>query len=104
MYNNPFFVPIVKNVTIQPKTQSSVDADFLGSAGFISVTIIPWGDIFVDDVNRGTTPISEPIIVSSGVRKLTIHNPKFEDFEQKVIVNPGDTLKLNFNFLARIKK
>ena len=104
MYNNPFFVPIVKNVIVLPNAQSSVTADFLSGAGYIEVTVNPWGEIFVDDQKRGTTPIGQPIIVSSGIRKLRIHNPKFKDIEQNIAVKRGDTLKLDFNFLSEVGK
>ncbi|MGO9481129.1 MAG: protein kinase domain-containing protein [Candidatus Kryptoniota bacterium] len=104
MCNNPYFVPIVRDVIVQPKAQSSVNADFLSSAGYISITVNPWGEIFIDDLDRGITPISQPIVVSSGVRKLRIHNPKFKDIEQKVVVNPVDTLKLEFDLLTGIEK
>jgi serine/threonine protein kinase len=98
-FNNPFFVPIEKNVIVQPKAESSVAADFLKSSGYILVTVNPWGEIYVDDVDRGMTPISKPIIVSAGIRKVRVRNPKFKEIEQNVVVNPGDTVKVDFDFL-----
>ena len=66
-FTNPFFVPIIKEVEVQPKNLSTVEADFFKNAGYVLITVIPWGDIFVDDLKRDTTPLSKPIIVSAGV-------------------------------------
>jgi serine/threonine protein kinase len=100
-FTNPFFVPIVKEVEVQPKNLTSVEADFLKDAGYIFVTVLPWGDVYVDDLRRDQTPLSKPIPVSAGVRKLRIQNPSFRDIMEDVKVVPGDTLKLNFTFQAR---
>lgn len=100
-FTNPIFVPIVKEVEVEPKNLSTVDADFLKDAGYVFVTVGPWGDIYIDDLKRDTTPLSKPIIVSAGVRKLRIHNPAFQDIIKNLKVVPGDTLRLNFNFQAK---
>lgn len=100
-FTNPFFVPIIRGVEVQPKNLSSVEADFLKDAGYIFVTVLPWGNVYVDDLRRDQTPLSKPIPVSAGVRRLRIQNPSFRDIMENVKVIPGDTLKLNFNFQAR---
>ncbi len=100
-FTNPFFVPIIKEVEVQPKNLSTVEADFFKNAGYVLITVIPWGDIFVDDLKRDTTPLSKPIIVSAGARRLRIHNPSFQDIFQTLNVIPGDTLRLNFNFQVK---
>jgi len=102
-FNNPIFVPIVKEVDVRPKNLSTIEADFLKNAGYVFVTVTPWGDIYVDDLKRDTTPLSKPVIVSAGVRKLRIHNPSFQDIIQNLKINPGDTLRLNFNFQMNSK-
>jgi len=100
-FSNPIFVPIVKDVDVQTKNLSTVEADFLKNAGYVFITVVPWGDIYVDDLKRDTTPLSKPIIVSAGVRRLRIHNPSFQDIIQNLKVIPGDTMRLNFNFQMR---
>jgi len=97
-FSNPIFVPIVKEIEVQPKNLSTVDADFLKNAGYVFITVMPWGDVYVDDLKRDTTPLSKPIIVSAGVRRLRIHNPAFQDIIRNVTVVAGDTMKLSFNF------
>lgn len=100
-FTNPFFVPIVKEVEVQPKNLSTVEANFFKNAGYVFVTVVPWGDIYIDELKRDTTPLSKPIILSGGIRRLRIHNPAFQDITKNLKVVPGDTLRLNFNFLVK---
>ncbi|MCL5268317.1 MAG: protein kinase [Bacteroidetes bacterium] len=98
-FNNPDFVPIVKEVRVRSRVLANVDADFLGDAGYIFVHVDPWGHVYVDDQLRETTPSTKPIIVSAGTRHLRIENPAFHDILRDLNVKPGDTLRLNFSFL-----
>jgi len=100
-FTNPFFVPMVKEVEVHSKNLSTVEADFFKNAGYVFITVAPWGDIYIDDLKRDTTPLSKPIIMSGGIRRLRIHNPSFQDIIQNLKVVPGDTLKLNFNFQSK---
>ncbi len=103
-FNNPNFAPIVRQVTVQPKLLASVSANFLESSGYVIVSVEPWGNVYVDDQFRETTPSVQPIVVSAGTRKIRIHNPNFQDIVKTVTVNPGDTLRLNFSFLDQGRK
>lgn len=100
-FNNPYFAPIVKKVDVHSKALASVDADFLKDAGYLFVNVQPWGEVYVDDQLRETTPSSKPIVVSPGVRHLKIQNPTFHDIMRDLNVKPGDTLRLNFSFLKK---
>jgi serine/threonine protein kinase len=100
-FTNPIFVPIVKEIEVEPKDLATVNADFFKNAGYVYVTVVPWGDVYIDDLKRDTTPLSKPIIASAGTRRLRIHNPSFRDIIQNLKVVPGDTLRLNFNFLSK---
>lgn len=103
-FNNQNFVPIVKRVTIRKNTQTTVEADFLRNAGYILVSVEPWGKVYVDDQFRETTPSAQPIVVSAGTRRIRIHNPSFQDIVRDVTIDPGDTLSLNFNFFLKNQK
>ncbi len=103
-FNNQNFVPIVRRVLIRKNSETTVSADFLRSAGYIVVSVEPWGKVYVDDQLRETTPSAQAIIVSAGTRRIRIENPSFKDIVRNVKVDPGDTLRLNFNFFAEIQK
>ncbi len=98
-FNNPNFAPVVKQVDVRRNLLASAEANFLANSGYLIVSVEPWGNVYVDDQFRETTPSVEPIVVSSGTRKIRIHNPNFQDIVKTLTVNPGDTLRLNFSFL-----
>lgn len=97
-FSNPDFAPIVKQVNVRKNLLAAVDANFLEYSGYLIVSVRPWGKIYVDDQYRETTPWADPIIVSAGTRKIRIQNPNFPDIVKTVTVDPGDTLRLDFNF------
>lgn len=103
-FSNPYFTPIVKVVAVQKRLLSTVDADFLQDAGYLYVTVEPWGKVLVDDNFRESTPTVDPIAVSSGTRIVRVQNPHFTDIVRSVTVKPGDTLKLKFSFLTSENK
>ena len=104
MFSNPNFAPIVKQVRVQPQLLSTVEANFLMISGYIFISVEPWAEIYVDDQYRDTTPLSKPIIVSAGTRRLRIHNPAYKDIVRNLTVSAGDTLRLNFSFLTDSQK
>ncbi len=100
-FNNPNFVPIVRRIRVQRNLLSNVEANFLVNSAYLLVSVEPWGDVYVDDQFRETTPSVQPIVVSAGTRRIRIHNPNFQDIVETLTVSPGDTLRLNFNFLTK---
>ncbi len=99
-FSNPNFAPIVKRVDVSKNNLSSVDANFLKDSGYLLVSVEPWGNVYVDDQFRETTPSAQPIVVSAGTRRIRIHNPAYQDIVKTLNVKPGDTLRLNFSFPA----
>ncbi len=99
-FNNPNFAPIVRQVDIRKNNLSDVDANFLKDSGYLLVSVEPWGNVYVDDQFRETTPSAQPIIVTAGTRRIRIHNPAFQDIVKTLNVKAGDTLRLNFSFFA----
>jgi tRNA A-37 threonylcarbamoyl transferase component Bud32 len=100
-FNNPSFLPIVRSVTVRPGTQTPVDANFLDEVGYLLVVSQPWAQIYVDDQYRETTPIAQPLMVSSGNRKIRLHNPSFEDIVTTIAIRARDTVKLVKSFTMK---
>lgn len=96
MFTNPDFVPITRQIEVKPRTQISVVANFLETAGFVVVNAVPWADVYIDDQFRDTTPLSHPLVVSSGTRKLSLRNPGYDELTQNIAVASKDTLRLEF--------
>lgn len=100
-FSNPLFVPITKDVLVQPKSLTAVEASFYDNAGYVFVNAVPWGEIYVDDQYRDTTPLRSPLVVSAGIRRIRIHNPSYGDAVRVVNITKGDTLKLVVNFISK---
>jgi hypothetical protein len=103
-FENPSFLPIVKTVSVERNTHATVEVNFLESIGYIFVSVTPWAEIFIDDQSRETTPLSQPLMVSAGPRKLRLHNPSYEDIVETITVQPKDTIRVVRSFLDREKR
>lgn len=103
-FNNPQFTPIIRSIMVRKNEDLPVEADFLKTSGYLLVHVSPWAKIFVDDQYRETTPLSTPLVVSSGTRKIRLSHPSFSDHIVEVGVNTGDTVKVIYDFRsARIQ-
>jgi hypothetical protein len=58
----------------------------------------PWGKIFIDGKEIGDTPFYKPIVLKAGIYAISIVNPEFGKFEEKVTIVKGDTLEMSYNF------
>jgi hypothetical protein len=100
-FNNPSFLPIIRSVTVRAGTLSTVEASFLDQVGYLLVVSQPWAEIYVDDQYRETTPLGQPLMVTSGNRKIRLHNPAFEDIITDVRIGLRDTVKLVKSFTMK---
>jgi serine/threonine protein kinase len=100
-FNNPSFLPIIRSVTVRAGTQSNVEGNFLDQVGYLLVVSQPWAEIYVDDQYRETTPLGQPLMVTSGNRKIRLHNPAFEDIVTDIRVGVRDTVKLVKSFTLK---
>jgi hypothetical protein len=53
----------------------------------------PWGEVFVDDVLVGTTPLAG-LTVRPGEHRIRVVRGGFEPYEQTVSLAPGQQLRL----------
>ena len=100
-FNNPSFLPLVRSVKVQAGRQTNVDANFLDQVGYLLVVSQPWAEIYVDDQYRETTPLGQPLMVTSGNRKIRLHNPAFEDIITTVPIGVRDTVRLVKSFTLK---
>lgn len=78
--------------------QARADAIALSKAlsKFVSTLKIsvsePGASIFIDDQQVGTSPLSEPLLVDMGARRIRVSKKRFYDFvEQRVLIGETDT-------------
>jgi serine/threonine protein kinase len=100
-FNNPSFLPLARTIKILAGKQTLVEANFFDQVGYLLVVSQPWAEIYVDDQYRETTPLGQPLMVTSGNRKVRLHNPAFEDIVTSVAIGVRDTVKLIKSFTLK---
>jgi hypothetical protein len=57
--------------------------------GSLVLKVTPWAKVYIDGEYIDTTPISKPITVKSGKRKVILRNPHFKEWEGDVTITGG---------------
>ncbi len=94
LWTNKEFAPydsIKKIITIQPNDTTIFLQSFvrLARIGFVSVEVIPWGDVFIDEKKIGTTPL-DPFPVKEGSHRLRINHPDLGSRERTFYIQTGE--------------
>ena len=50
---------------------------------------VPTAEVFVDDVLIGTTPLSAPVVVNSGIRRVSVRHPDYPVQSRRVSIAGG---------------
>jgi serine/threonine-protein kinase len=103
-FSNPLFSPITRLITAQANTRIPVEANFLENAGYVMINVSPWAEVYIDDQYRDTTPLSKPLLMTVGVRKLRLHNPMFADITREITVEHNDTISLTINLSQGVRR
>jgi len=99
---HPEYPPFIDTIKILPKeiTNFKVNLDTL--FGFLDCKVFPWGNIYVDDIYKGETPLLNPIILSPKKHTIKIENPGFKSIEKTITITKGDTFKLVEKFNSNL--
>lgn len=61
---------------------------------------VPGAEVLVDDTLVGTTPLSAPVLVSSGMRRVTVRHPDHGTQSQRVSLAGGEQRKVSLPLTA----
>ncbi|HVO74744.1 MAG TPA: serine/threonine-protein kinase [Ignavibacteriaceae bacterium] len=98
---HPDYPPYVKNIKIAGGQIETIVIDFKYSVGYLMCNINPWGDVYINNELKGTTPLRSPILLYPGKYTLTVTNPQYGKKEVSIEVKARDTINYNFNFEIR---
>ena len=94
--------PLVSNVPIKRPEMPPATGP-----GLLSISCVPWAQVYIADTLVGTTPLPAPIKLPSGSYDLVLLNPEIgQPVVRPVTVKPGETsdLKVNlYDYVARIR-
>jgi serine/threonine protein kinase len=95
MFTNPQFEPIVKTINVESNKELTVSGNFLDNVGYLMCTVIPWAEVYIDELYKDTTPLNKPIMLSSGKHTIRFKNSAFSDVVKEISVEPKDTVQLS---------
>lgn len=64
-------------------------------------TDVPGAEVFIDDVSVGVTPLSAPLVVNSGIRRVSARHPDYLPQSRRLSVVGGATEKIKFALSAQ---
>ncbi|MEJ2636560.1 MAG: serine/threonine protein kinase [Calditrichia bacterium] len=99
--NHPEFPPKVLDIKTAPGETRPINFSFLQNAGFLSVEVRPWAEVYIDGKLLDSTPLERPIILGGGEHVLELKHPEFQTFRQVLTITAGDTLRIKKNLTAR---
>jgi hypothetical protein len=91
----PGFVP---PRAADPRTRERVAVPPVASLGYITVNAEPYGELYIDGVDVGPTPVVRHR-VPAGVHTIKVVREGFKSVEEKVQVDAGNTVPKRYTLL-----
>ena len=63
----------------------------------IEVLVRPWGQVYLDGVDKGATPLGKALEVPPGRHEIVVHHPRFGKRRRVVTLKAGDTTRLQID-------
>lgn len=101
---HPDYPAFTRQLTVKPGEEITVSVNLDTLVGYLFCRVYPWGDVFVDNVFKGQTPLQRPVCLMTGNHLLTLKNDNFESIEEYITITKMDTLMLKFNFEHQEKR
>ncbi len=92
---NPNFPVLESIVTIESNKTLQFNIDLTKQVSYLQISVQPWADVYIDNIFKTTTPISSPLILPSGIHKITLKNPYFQVYEETITFEPKQTVERN---------
>lgn len=91
---NPEFPRVPREFLVAPGDTTTATVSLWSQVARLDLNVSPWADVYVDGEYKGQTPLSEPVVLLPGVRRLRLVNPELPDGtrEYSLTVAKGDTL------------
>lgn len=96
---NPNFKSIEQEITVQPGTIDSANFNLEPLFGFLELQVIPWAEVYINDVYQETTPLSKPLSLRSGKHELKLVNPNFSTWTDSIEIKAGQTFTKQISLL-----
>ncbi len=74
--------------------QISLDTLF----GYLNCQIYPWGELYLDGLYKGQSPLLKPLILAPGKHSVTVNNPVWPEFRDTIMISRKETTEYRINF------
>jgi len=101
---HPEYPPYTRTIHIKPQEELLISVSLDTLFGYLECRLYPWGNVFIDNVFKGQTPLPRPIRMNPGTHLLTIKNDNYGKIDEYIKIVKNDTLKFKFNFELLVTK
>jgi serine/threonine protein kinase len=88
---NPNFKTVEQRITIRPGTIDSANFNLQPLFGFLELQVIPWAEVYINDIYQETTPLAKPLSLPAGRHQLKLINPNFSVWTDSIEIKAGQT-------------
>src|SRR5690606_38828960 len=100
---HPEFPVYTRRLRVRAGEEHSLKINFNELVGYLECKVEPWGDVYINNVFKGTTPI-KPIVLLPGSYLLTVTNPAFGKSEKRIRISEKETTTFELNFKTDLSK
>jgi class 3 adenylate cyclase len=80
------------------KAAKERDAIASGPPGTLQISVLPWGEVFVDGKKLGVSPPLHSVPISPGKHQVELRNASFPAHRQTLNVKPGESIIVSHRF------
>lgn len=98
---HPNFSPQVMHIDVQDGEQKEIQWSFFENAGFLWVEARPWAEVYIDNTFRDSTPLKNPIALSTGKHLLELKHPRLATHREQLTILSGDTVQVQVQLRSK---
>ena len=92
-FTNPNFPDIETLISLRANESLKITIDLTEHVSFLQIDVVPWADIYIDNVYKATTPLSSQLIIPIGTHKITAKNPYYPSYDEIIEFLPKQTIE-----------
>lgn len=98
---HPDYPEYISKIKIEKDKITAVKVLLESLVGYLKCNVFPWGEVYVDNVFLGQTPLTKLTRLKKGNHEIKIINPGFPEYVGNFNIKGQDTVEINFNFADR---
>jgi class 3 adenylate cyclase len=83
---------------VEPAATPSVQVAAAPARGTLELSILPWGEVFIDGKSRGVSPPLRALELAAGAHTIEIRNTTFPVHTRRVEVRAGEPVRIRHRF------